>query len=73
GYITAGEYLRYTLDVTKKIENVFFSFRVASGNGLGSFRVVSGGTGCDDYSTDLSGLVEVPSTGGNTRYEDLEV
>ncbi|CAM9118842.1 unnamed protein product, partial [Laminaria digitata] len=73
GYITAGEFLRYTVDVTKKIDDVFFTFRVASADGLGSFRIVSGGTGCDDYTTDLSGLVKVPSTGGNIRYEDLPV
>lgn len=58
GYITAGEFLRYTLDVTKKIEDVYFNFRIASSNGLGSFRIVSGGTGCNDYTKDLSGLVE---------------
>ena len=52
---------------------VFFNFRVASAEGLGSFRIVSGGTGCDDYTTDLSGLVKVPSTGGNIRYQDLAV
>ena len=42
-----------------------FSFQVASPPGVsGSLRVVSGGTGCDDYETDLSGLVSVESTGG---------
>ncbi|CAN0443290.1 unnamed protein product, partial [Scytosiphon promiscuus] len=73
GYITAGEYLRYTVDVTQTIDDVFFNFRVASADGLGTFRIVSGGTGCDDYTTDLSGLVSVPATGGNIRYQDLEV
>lgn len=55
------------------VDDVYFNFRIASSDGLGSFRVVSGGTDCKDYTTDLSGLVEVPSTGGNTRYEDLPV
>ncbi|CAN0483912.1 unnamed protein product [Laminaria digitata] len=39
----------------------------------GSFRVVAGGTGCDDFTTDLSGLVEVPSTGGWNSYASLSV
>ncbi|CAM9289448.1 unnamed protein product, partial [Laminaria digitata] len=73
GFVAAGEYMRYTLDVTKKIDNIFFNFRVASADGLGSFRVVAGGTGCDDYSTDLSGLVRVPNTRGNVRYQDFTV
>ncbi|CAM9403106.1 unnamed protein product, partial [Laminaria digitata] len=73
GFIEVGESMRYTVDVKKKIEDVFFSFRVASNDGFGSFRIVTGGTGCGDYTTDLSGLVQVPSTGGNVRYEDLEV
>ncbi|CAM9582243.1 unnamed protein product, partial [Laminaria digitata] len=73
GFIEAGEFMRYTVDVTKKIDDVFFFFNVASDDGFGSFRVVTGGTGCGDYTTDLSGLVQVPSTGGNVRYEGLEV
>lgn len=55
------------------VTDIFFNFRVASANGLGSFRIVTGGTGCDDYTTDLSGLVSVPATGGNSRYENLAV
>lgn len=39
----------------------------------GSFRVVAGGTGCDDYTNDLSGLVTVPATGGWTNFESLSV
>ena len=39
----------------------------------GSFRVVTGGTGCDDYTTDLSGLVTVPSTGGWGNFASLPV
>lgn len=35
--------------------------------------MVTGGTDCDDFKTDLSGLVKVPSTGGNLRYQDLAV
>lgn len=44
-----------------------FKFHVAAPwafHNAGSFRVVAGGTGCDNYTTDLSGLVVVPSTGG---------
>ena len=48
-----------------------FSFLVSAPTDDGSFRVVSGGTGCGDYETDLSGLVEVPSTGGWANYADL--
>ena len=36
-------------------------------------RVIAGGTGCDDYTTDLSGLVTVPSTGGWEEFEPLLV
>lgn len=72
-YITVGEFLRYTVDVTQTIESVFFSFRVSSADGLGSFRIVAGGTGCDNFDTDLSGLVAVPNTGGKNRYTDIAV
>ena len=50
-----------------------FSFRVSSNSGLGKIRIVAGGTGCDDYSTDLSGVVSVPNTGGWYDYEDVVV
>ena len=44
-----------------------FTFVVAGpNNNSGSFRIVTGGTGCDDYTTDLSGLVYAPSNGGNS-------
>lgn len=55
------------------VSDVYFTFRVASADGLGSLRVVTGGSDCDDYTTDLSGLVLVPSTGGNNIYQDVEV
>lgn len=49
-----------------------FAFQVASPPGVsGSLRVVSGGTGCDDYDTDLSGLVTVESTGGWALFAPL--
>lgn len=50
-----------------------FHFRVASLVDTGAFRVVSGGVSCDEYETDLSGLVSVPSTGSYNRYEEIEV
>lgn len=53
-----------------------FTFQVAtipSNHDSGSFRVVTGGTGCDDYTTDLSGLVVVPSTGGWGTFASLPV
>lgn len=65
--------LPYQTPPSLAVDNVLFSFRVASSDGLGSFRVVSGGNGCDDYATDLSGIVSVPPTGGNMRFINLEV
>lgn len=45
---------------------------VASDQDTGSFRVISGGTDCDDYTTDLSGTVAVPNigefTGGFSKF-----
>ena len=55
------------------VSDVYFTFRVASAGGVGSLRVVTGGSDCDNYSTDLSGLVSVPNTGGNNRYQDVAV
>lgn len=55
------------------MSDVYFTFRVASEDGLGSLRVVTGGSDCDDYTTDLSGLVKVPDTGGNNRYQTVAV
>lgn len=47
------------------VEAFDFDFMVSAPPGLsGSFRIVTGGTGCVDYTADLSGLVSVPSTGG---------
>ncbi|CAM9131675.1 unnamed protein product, partial [Laminaria digitata] len=73
GWIRAGEFLRYTVDVTTDVGAFAFKFRVGSGTSTGSFQVVSGGTGCDDYTTDLSGLVLVPNTGAYNTYQDVEV
>eukprot|EP00904_Undaria_pinnatifida_P001041 jgi/Undpi1/10938/HiC_scaffold_3.g01464.m1 len=73
GYWAAGEYLRYTIDVTENVDVASFSFRVASEDGLGSFRIVTGGYECNTYTTDLSGLVSVPSTGANDDYEEFNV
>lgn len=53
-----------------------FKFNVATIDDFhnsGSFRVVTGGTGCDDYTVDLSGLVTVPSTGGWGTFTSLPV
>lgn len=47
------------------VDSFEFAFLVTAPiENAGSFRVVTGGTGCDDYTSDLSGLVTVPSTGG---------
>lgn len=50
-----------------------FSFRVAAPKkDPGSFRIVAGGKACDDYTTDLSGLVSVPTAGWST-FQDVQV
>lgn len=46
-------------------------FRVSSIDGRGTLRIVSGGTNCDDYTTDLSGLVSVPNTGLASNLEEI--
>lgn len=51
----------------------FFNFKVSSDQSTGSFHLVSGGTGCDDYTTDLSGVVAVPDTGGWQEYINMAV
>ena len=58
-------------DSTTTVDAFDLSFLVAAPTDGGSFRVVSGGTGCDDYAIDLIGLVSVPSTGGWDVYDDL--
>lgn len=50
-----------------------FIFRVSSIDDSGSFRIVSGGNSCDDYGTDLSGLVEVPNTGAWSTFVDIQM
>lgn len=56
---------------------VTFSFSAASPfvnqAELGTFRVVAGGTDCDDYTQDLSGLVTAPGTGGWGNFEPVEM
>lgn len=60
--------------VSTTVEAFDFKFRVsAPAASAGSFRLVSGGTGCLDYVTDLSGLVQVASTGGYNNYEEQSV
>lgn len=53
---------------------IAFSFRVASPlSEPGTFRLVTGGTGCDDFAADLTGDVAVPSTGDWSVFTDHEV
>ncbi|CAM9161037.1 unnamed protein product, partial [Hapterophycus canaliculatus] len=77
GWTQAGEYMRYSIDVTEDVVAFTFSFLVASPpidqDNLGTFRVVTGGTNCDDYTADLSGLVTVPGTGSWQAFERLEM
>ncbi|CAM9375193.1 unnamed protein product [Ectocarpus sp. 8 AP-2014] len=77
GWVRSGEYLRYTIDVTEDISDLGFSFSVSSPytniDERGTFRVVTGGVGCDDDdTTDLSGLVTAPYTGAWGSYETVE-
>ncbi|CAM9212408.1 unnamed protein product, partial [Ectocarpus sp. 12 AP-2014] len=77
GWMRSGEYLRYTVDVTEDISDLGFSFSVSSPytniDERGTFRVVTGGSGCDDdVATDLSGLVTAPYTGAWGSYETVE-
>eukprot|EP00752_Nemacystus_decipiens_P007462 g6667.t1 len=75
-WIRAGEFLRYTVNVAEAASAIDFTFQVATipeYDDSGSFRVVTGGGGCDDYTTDLSGLVTVPSTGGWGTFSSIEV
>ena len=55
------------------VDSFDFKFRVSSTNTYGSLRVVSGGTDCDDYTTDLSGLVSVPYTGAVANLRDIRM
>ncbi|CAN0118322.1 unnamed protein product, partial [Laminaria digitata] len=73
GHVAVGEYLRYTVQVREDVDDIHFSFRVSSASDPGSFRIVTGGTGCDDYTTNLSGLFDVPVTGGKKRYKTYAV
>lgn len=55
------------------VEAFNFKFVVSSDRYTGSFRIVTGGTGCDDFTTNLSGTVTVPYTGGWQEYVDFTV
>ena len=55
------------------VDAFFFSFVLSSNKKTASFRIVSGGTGCDDFDTDLSGKVNVPYTGGLSKLETVLV
>ena len=58
------------------VSAIDFTFQVATipqYHDSGSFRVVTGGRGCDDYTIDLSGLVTVPSTGDWGTFSSIEV
>ena len=46
---------------------------MGSGVETAFFRMVSGGTGCDDFITDLSGIVNVPFTAGYDIFTELAV
>eukprot|EP00903_Cladosiphon_okamuranus_P021661 g19915.t1 len=70
GWIRAGEFIRYAVDVTTAVDSFDFEFVVASPAGFaGSFQVVGGGTGCSDYEIDLSGVIEITPTGNWNKFE----
>lgn len=55
------------------VEAFNFRIRMSSPNGKGSFRIVSGGSGCDYYTNDISGLVSVPDTGDYDNLMEMKV
>ncbi|CAM9423714.1 unnamed protein product [Ectocarpus sp. 8 AP-2014] len=69
GWTRPGEFLRYTVTVEEAGEVE----APPAYHNSGSFHVVTGGTGCDDFTTDLSGLVTVPSTGGWESFASLSM
>ncbi|CAM9504804.1 unnamed protein product, partial [Ectocarpus fasciculatus] len=70
GWVAESEYLTYTVEVTEDVDQFDFEFVVAAPSDLGGqMQVVSGGTGCSDYDTDLSGIFEVVSTGSWATFE----
>ncbi|CAM9319222.1 unnamed protein product [Choristocarpus tenellus] len=76
GWIEAGEWLQYTVAVG--IEGDYSVDFVVAGPAFdipGSFKMVSGGDGCDlgTYDTDLTGEVQVLPTGGWSNFEDLTI
>ncbi|CAM9216242.1 unnamed protein product [Ascophyllum nodosum] len=73
GWNNAGEYLRYTVDVDQALDPFAFSFEVAAPASSGQLQIVASGTDCDNYDTDLSGVVTVPSTGGWNVFESLDI
>lgn len=58
--------------ILETVDVFFFIFRVASVLDVAdAFQVVTGGSGCDDFTTDLSGLVSVKGRG--LGYEEFGV
>ena len=56
------------------VDSFDFDFVVAAPPGQsGSFRIVTGGSGCSDFTIDLSGLVTVGSTGGWCVFKTISV
>ena len=52
------------------VDVFFFIFRVYSVTYTAdAFQIVTGGSGCDDYTKDLSGVVSLPA--GGERYYDF--
>lgn len=70
---TEIETIPYCLPLPAAVTAFNFSFRVAAPKkNSGSFRVVAGGKACNDYTTDLSGLVTAP-TAGWSKFQDVKV
>ncbi|CAM9833733.1 unnamed protein product, partial [Discosporangium mesarthrocarpum] len=72
GYIEAGEWLQYTVEVDSEDKYTLLA-QVASPISDGSFRLVFGGTSCTDFEEDLTGVVEVPNTGSWQIFEGVTV
>eukprot|EP00752_Nemacystus_decipiens_P012462 g11038.t2 len=74
GWLRVDEWMKYTVDVTEDVTSIAFSFSVASPyTDTGKFRLVTGGTGCDDFTTDLTGEVVVPLSEGWSTFIDYDV
>ena len=58
--------------IPQTVDVFSFTFRVFSlAYTADAFQIVTGGSGCDDYTTDLSGLVSVPGPGNG--YFDINM